>query len=188
MRRKLLVGVAIGAVACLAYGSTRAFGTGLPPYSAVYAVSFGLIVGIVTYSVLSIRSPLGPWLFAVLLFVGLAGSLAITSANNHVSSVRAPAPAAAQPPTTSFLVINKTAALTGALRNVAASHGPVNYTNALNAYSELSAELDVDTDHTPRAEAIRALLPSVKDALDTAKTTVDNDALIRLAVQLDHAA
>jgi hypothetical protein len=58
MRRNALIGVAIGAAASLAYGSTRAFGMGLPPYSIVYAVSLGLIVGIIAYGVLSIRSGL----------------------------------------------------------------------------------------------------------------------------------
>jgi hypothetical protein len=90
----------------------------------------------------------------------------------------------------------KAAKLSLALRDVASNSYPpsqggmslASFNSAANADSELAAELDVDGDHSPQANAVRALMPSIASALDTAKTTSNSDALIRLAVQLDHAA
>ena len=54
LMRNKLIAVVLGALACLAYGTTRAFGLGLPPYSFIYAVALALIVGVVAYGLLSI--------------------------------------------------------------------------------------------------------------------------------------
>jgi|SRR5579864_8896622 len=60
------------------------------------------------------------------------------------------------------------------------------YTSLRNAYTEFATELDTDGDTSDEAAAARAMVPRLKDAIETAYGTVNNDALISLAVQLDH--
>src|SRR5258708_25755462 len=54
--RSQFIAIVVGSLACLAYGMTRAFGYGLPSYSFIYAVALGLVAGVATYGLLSIRS------------------------------------------------------------------------------------------------------------------------------------
>jgi hypothetical protein len=54
--RNPLIALGTGAVVCFAYGITRGFGYGLPPYSFIYAVALGVIAGLVAYAVLAIKT------------------------------------------------------------------------------------------------------------------------------------
>ena len=86
--RAALASTAIGAVFCLAYGVTRGFGFGLPPYSCMYAVALGLVVGIGAYGALSIRSKWAARGVAIVAFALLSVAAGMTYAN--ATRVRGP--------------------------------------------------------------------------------------------------
>ena len=65
MTPRTLTSVMLGAVFTLAYGLTTGFGFGLPPYSLLYALALGVIVGIAAYLVLSTGRRWAPWLVGV---------------------------------------------------------------------------------------------------------------------------
>jgi hypothetical protein len=65
--RKQLIAAFVGLIACLVYGSSQAFGYGLPPYSFIYALAVGLIAGLIVYGLLSIRSRWKFWMATVAL-------------------------------------------------------------------------------------------------------------------------
>lgn len=110
----------------------------------------------------------------------------------NVESPPAPASPTATPVTA---IHSKAAELAFQMRGIVKNSAPgsvdvgmrnLYYASARAAYSELAAEVGLDS--SPSANAAQALLPSLKAALDTAKTTLNNDDLSRLAVQLDHVA
>ncbi len=100
MRREL-VSVAVGATFCLMFGLTRGLGFGLPPYSFIYAVAVGLIVGIGAFGILSIKWRGAPLLFGIAVIGLLAASTAITLANERRASAGSlmQSPAVAPKPT-----------------------------------------------------------------------------------------
>ena len=108
------------------------------------------------------------------------------------------APAASVPSATARPVQSKASALARAIRSVAIYSSPPatdtgyivkgGYTSLRNAYTEFVTELDTGGDTSGEAASARALVPQLKQAIETAYATVNNDALIGLAVQLDHVA
>jgi hypothetical protein len=108
------------------------------------------------------------------------------------------APAANAPSATTKNIQSKATALARAIRSFAIyDHPPASdktgfvagsYTSLRNAYTEFATELDTDGDSSDEAEAARAMIPQLKQAVETAYAAVNNDTLIRLAVQLDHVA
>jgi len=102
--RNPLIALAIGSVVCFAYGATRGFGYGLPPYSFIYTAAIGVVAGLVVYGLLAIKTR---WRFRLAVAAIVVCALAFgTIAYAHrypipgfLAALQAPiAPARAAPP------------------------------------------------------------------------------------------